>query len=163
MTLADHGESIPLADDLEKAGMDARQAGVDEFVVKLPWRAGLVIAECVREYFNEERAPPCFVCGHHRETEIDRALECLDDAAFRLAYLIHDIETICTEQTGNVPLKGDDLLRERLKTEIKSGLAKQRVQMRRGKQKLPISDELRAIVTAWPEKPASPPKPESPE
>lgn len=143
-------EKLPLADDLEKAGLDARGANQDTFMVELPWKAGPIIAEALREYFSPDRSQFCIYCMSHRELGIDRAIDVLLDTTYQLSCLMAEVETICTEQVGVAPPHGNELTRERLRTEIKTGLYQQRMQARRPTQRIPVSDELRAVVREWP-------------
>jgi hypothetical protein len=93
-----------------------------------------------------DRSAYCFMCLSHRETVMDLQLDELHDAAFRLSEIMAGIETIVTEQTGMTFDDSDGLRTERLRTEIKHGILKQRVEARRRPQRIPISDDLRAIV-----------------
>lgn len=143
-------EAIPLATDLEDAALEAHRAGAEAFTVRLPWRAGMVLAECLRAYFAPDRSDACFACGTHRDSAIDRQIEILDEQLFRLAYMLKEVEDIATEQSGSVPLRDDKKQLEMIRQDMKSGAMKQRAKMRRPTARVALDDETRATVVDQP-------------
>jgi hypothetical protein len=113
-------EAITLADDLDKAGMDARAAGQETFKVEMPWRAGVVIADALRNYFSPHSAMRCAVCDSARSTAIDVSIDVLADEVHKLGYVMSGIESLLAERAGLHVPSGEEARRERIRTEIRT-------------------------------------------
>lgn len=136
--------TCPLADDFEAAAMDARGKDNPTFMVELAWKAGLVISDALRSYFDVGGPQRCVVCDASRNTTMDIQLHHLEAHAQRLSYLMMGIEEVVSGVTGKPPPTEDEVLRRVVKTKIQDAKRDRRPTLR-------ISDELRAVVRNWPE------------
>jgi|ERR1044071_6358675 hypothetical protein len=137
-------KDVPLAADFEAAGIGAKQKGDEFFLCQLPWKAGIVIADALRNYFDVEAPMRCFVCDQSRNTKIDMAIEDLADQIHKLSYVMLGIESLFEETDFKIPTNAE-AQEERIKMDLRA----RKMPRRWMRQPIPISDELRLIVKEW--------------